>query len=52
MQRRFAAHGGRVDAGAVLDEVEQDVHVTHERGHVQRRQAGLQTVARTELLKT
>ena len=45
VQRCFTAHRGRVDAGAMLDEVQQYVHVPHERRHVQRRQTRLQQIA-------
>jgi len=44
MQRCFTAHRRRIYAGAMLDQVQQDVHVTHERCHVQRRQTGLQPI--------
>ena len=34
VQSRLTAHGGRVRVGAVLDQVDDDVHVAHEGRHM------------------
>lgn len=41
MQSCLSAHGGCVDVGPMLDQVDDDVHVAHEGGHVEWGQTGL-----------
>ena len=43
MQGGLTTHSGGVSIGIVLDKVDDDVHMTHEGGHMKRRQSRLHT---------
>ena len=51
MQRGLTTHGGSVRVGVVLDQVDDDVHVPHERSHVQGSQSRLETENQSLKLK-
>ena len=45
MECGLSADGREVGTGAMLDQIDDDVHVSHEWGHMQRREARLRKVA-------